>query len=144
LAYKPFSEFLHQKYDEPARKAVASWVKMQWGLDAIDNPDKYGVDLICFRSSVPVGALEVEVRESDLTQYDSIHVAQRKAKLFLNDLPVLFFALTHDLHYAYWVKADLIKGCPLIEVKNRYVTTGEFFYDCPRSMFKRVDLTQPF
>ena len=144
LAYKPFSQILHDKYDAPARKAVSNWIQMKWGLEVIDNPDKYAVDLICLRSSVPVGALEVEVRLVDFFQYNSIHVAHRKAKLFQGHLPVLFFALTPDLRNAYWVKADLIKDCPLIEVQNRYVKDGELFYDCPITLFKKIDLTQPF
>ena len=143
-AYKPFNQYLHDVYDAPARKAVASWCNMKWGFDCRDNPNKYGVDLIAFRSDVPVGALEVEVRQAGFDRHGSIHIGQRKDKLFLNNLPTLFFALTQDLSHAYWVKADLIKGCPLIEVKNFYVPNGELFYDCPISMFKRVNLTDPF
>ena len=141
---KKFDQLLHDVYDGPARQAVAGWVKMKWGLDARDNPNKFGVDLICFRSDSPVGALEVEVRQEGFDRYGSIHVAHRKAKLFQEGLPTLFFALTQDLSHAYWVKAKMIEGCPLIEVKNRYIPNGELFYDCPISMFKRVDLTQPF
>ena len=144
LAFKPFSQDLHNFYDAPARKAVSQWVKMKWGLDAKDNPNKYGVDLICFRSGVPVGALEVEVREAALHLHDSIHVGQRKAKLFQEGLPTLFFALTADLSHAYWVEAKTIENCPLIEVQNRYVARGELFFDCPKSLFKYVDLTQQF
>ena len=141
---KAFSQELHDIYDAPARRAVANWVKMKWGLDARDNPNKFGVDLICFRSDSPVGALEVEVRQEGFDQYGSIHVAHRKAKLFQEGLPTLFFALAQDLSYAYWVKADLIKDCPLIEVKNFYVPKGELFYDCPISIFKRAELTDLF
>jgi hypothetical protein len=57
---------------------------------------------------------------------------------------VLFFALTHDLIHAYWAKAELIEGCPLIEVKNTEVPAGELFFDVPVKHFKYVDLTQPF
>ena len=60
---KPFSQYLHDVYDGPARKVVSDWVKMKWGLEVKDNPNKYGVDLICFRSSSPVGLLEVEVSQ---------------------------------------------------------------------------------
>jgi hypothetical protein len=142
--YKPFNQYLHDVYDGPARKAVSNWVKMKWGLDARDNPNKFGVDLICFRSDSPVGALEVEVRQEGFDRHGSIHVGHRKAKLFQEGLPTLFFALAQDLSYAYWVKADSIEGCPLIEVKNFYVPNGELFYDCPISIFKRADLTDLF
>ena len=141
---KAFSQELHDIYDSPARQAVANWVKMKWGLDARDNPNKFGVDLICFRSDVPVGALEVEVRQLAFDRHGSIHVGHRKAKLFQEGLPTLFFALAQDLSYAYWVKASLIKDCPLIEVKNFYVPNGELFYDCPINLFKRAQLDDLF
>jgi len=141
---KVFSQKLHDKYDEPARKAVASWANMKWGFEVKDNPNRYGVDLICFRLGVPVGALEVEVRQEGFDQFGSIHKAHRKDKLTLNNLPVLFFALTHDLSNAYWAKVENLKDCPLIEIPNKYVAKGEMFYDCPIQLFKYVDLKQLF
>jgi len=141
---KPFSQHLHDVYDNPGRKTVSDWVQMKWGLQVKDNPNRYGVDLICCRSDVPVGLLEVEVRQEGFDRLGSIHVAQRKDKLFQEGLPTLFFAVTQDLSRAYWVKADLIANCPLIEVHNKYVSKGEFFYDCPITMFKIADLTQLF
>jgi hypothetical protein len=38
----------------------------------------------------------------------------------------------------------LVKECPLIEVNNREVPSGEFFFDVPVSWFKYVNLTDPF
>ena len=141
---KLFDQELHDIYDAPARKAISDWVQMKWGLVVKDNPNRYGVDLICFRSNAPVGALEVEVRQEGFDRLGSIHVAQRKDKLFQEGLPTLFFALTQDLSCAYWVKANLIANCPLIEVHNKYVNKGELFYDCPITMFKIADLTELF
>ena len=141
---KPFSQYLHDKYDAPARKAVSEWVQMKWNVECKDNPNKYGVDLIVCRLGVPVGALEVEVRQEGFDQFGSIHKAQRKDKLTLGNLPVLFFALTHDLHRAYWAKVSSLENCPLIEVPNKYVAKGELFYDCPIKLFKIAELTDLF
>jgi len=141
---KAFSQELHDIYDAPARKAVSDWVNMKWGLEVKENPNKFGVDLICFRSGSPVGALEVEVRQEGFDRHRTIHAAQRKDKLFQEGLPTLFFALTQDLSRAYWVKADRIASCPLVEVHNKYVNKGELFYNCPITMFKIADLTQQF
>ena len=71
-------------------------------------------------------------------------VANKGEVLFQEGLPTLFFALTQDLSRAYYLKADLIKDCPLVEVHNRYVGKGEMFYDVPITMFKIADLTQQF
>ena len=141
---KKFDQRLHDKYDPPAREAVTKWMNMKWGLDCIPNPNVYGVDLIALRGGNPVGFVEVEVRNWAYCHYPTIHLAQRKDKLFDQDLPVLFFALTQDLSHAYWCRADITKKFPLIEVKNFEVPNGEMFYDIPTTEFKYVDLTELF
>jgi hypothetical protein len=141
---KKFDQKLHDKYDPPARKAVSDWIQMKWAIECIPNPNVYGVDLIALRGGSPVGFVEVEVRGWAYCHYPTIHLAQRKDKLFEQDLPVLFFALTQDLSHAYWCKAEIAKRYPLIEVKNFEVPNGEMFYDIPTTEFKYVDLTQPF
>jgi len=108
------------------------------------NPNEFGVDLIVLREGKRVGYIEVEVRGWNFCHYSTIHLAQRKEKLFQQDLPVLFFALTQDLTHAYWCKAEIAKRYPLIEVKNFEVPNGEMFYDIPTTEFKYVDLTDPF
>jgi hypothetical protein len=141
---KKFNQALHDQYDPPARKAVTDWVKMKWGLECRENPNVYGVDLLVYRADKLVGCIEVEVRGWDYCHYPTIHIAHRKDKLFQQDQPVLFFALTQQLSNAYWMKAELVKGCPLIEVKNTEVSAGELFFDVPIKHFKYVDLTQLF
>lgn len=141
---KKFNQQLHDKYDPPARKAVTDWVKMKWGLECRENPNLFGVDLIVLREGKRVGYIEVEVRNWAYCHYPTIHVAHRKEKLFQQDLPTLFFALTQDLTHAYWCQAKVAKDYPLIEVKNFEVPNGEMFYDIPVERFKYVDLTEPF
>jgi hypothetical protein len=141
---KKFNQALHDQYDPPARKAVTDWVKMKWGLECRENPNVYGVDLLVYRADKLVGCIEVEVRGWDYCHYPTIHIAHRKDKLFQQNQPVLFFALTQNLKNAYWMKAELVKGCPLIEVKNTEVSAGELFFDVPIKHFKYVDLTQLF
>jgi hypothetical protein len=141
---KKFNQALHDQYDPPARKSVTDWVKMKWGLECRENPNVYGVDLLVHRAEKLVGYIEVEVRGWDYCHYPTIHIASRKDKLFQQDRPVLFFALTQNLENAYWMKAELVKGCPLIEVKNTEVSAGELFFDVPIKHFKYVDLTQLF
>jgi len=141
---KKFNQALHDKYDPPARKAVTDWVKMKWGLECRENPNVYGVDLLVYRADKLVGCIEVEVRGWDYCHYPTIHIAHRKDKLFQQDQPVLFFALTQNLKNAYWMKAELVKGCPLIEVKNTEVSAEELFFDVPIKHIKYVDLTQLF
>jgi len=141
---KQFNQTLHDQYDPPARDAVTKWVKMKWGLECRENPNVYGVDLLVYRADKLVGYIEVEVRGWDYCHYPTIHVGLRKEKLFQQDRPVLFFALTQDLIHAYWAKTQVIEGSPLIEVKNIEVPAGELFFDVPVKHFKYVNLTDPF
>ena len=141
---KKFNQELHNRFDPPAREAVTKWIKMKWGLECRENPNVYGVDLIVYRSDHPVGYIEVEVRSWLFCHYSTLHIGKRKEKLFQQDLPVLFFALTQDLSHAYWCRADIAKKFPLIEVKNFEVPNGEMFYDIPTKEFKYVDLTALF
>jgi hypothetical protein len=144
MTTKQFNQALHDQYDPPARDAVTKWVKMKWGLECRENPNVFGVDLLVYRADKLVGYIEVEVRSWDYCHYPTIHVGLRKEKLFQQDRPVLFFALTHDLIHAYWAKALVIEGSPLIEVKNIEVPADELFFDVPVKHFKYVNLTDPF
>jgi len=146
MAYKKFSQYLHDVCDPPARIAVSEYVKMKWGLDAEPNPNQYGVDLICYRNGKPVGYIEVEVRNwgEKFCPYNTIHIAERKEKLFNNNLKTLMFVVTYDFENAYWTTADQVKKAPLKEIPNRAVSKDEWFYDVPIEEWKLVDLTEKF
>jgi hypothetical protein len=145
MEYKKFNQELHDACDPPAREAVTEWVAMRWGLECQPNPDKYGVDLIVYRKGQLCGFIEVETRDWGVKHcpYDSIHIAQRKEKLFTNE-GTLIFVTTRDFENAYWCKAEYVKNSPLIEVPNRAVKRNEYFYDVPIELFQYVDLTEPF
>ena len=98
---KPFEQDLHDKYDQPAKEAVAKFVLGKCGCD-VDvefNDDQYGVDLLVKKEDKQVGAIEVEVRQwSPSCPFPTIHVPERKLKFF--GANVLFFALTKDMKHA--------------------------------------------
>ena len=129
-------------YDPPARAAVAAWVKMKWGYDSKDNPDIYGTDLILGKNGIRVGFAEVEVRQwNPVCPFDTIHVPMRK-KHMLEVPNTLFFALTHDMKNAYWIKGEKALQLPTIEMRDK--TKHEAYYDVPKNYFKYVDLTELF
>jgi hypothetical protein len=142
MQIKKFDQALHDKYDPPARKAVADWVKMKWGMDSKDNPDIYGTDLILGRNGIRVGFAEVEVRQwNPHCPFDTIHVPVRK-KHMLEVPKTLFFALTQDMTHAYWIKGNAVLAFPFWEMKDD--TKHELYYDVPKHLFKYVDLTELF
>jgi hypothetical protein len=142
MKIKKFDQALHDKYDPPARKAVIDWIQMKWGLQAIDNPNIYGTDLIIYRAGKQVGWAEVEVRQwSPVCPFYTIHVPVRKKEML--EVPnTLFFALTQDMKNAYWIKGHEVLSYPQIEMKDN--TKHEFYYDVPKHLFKYIDLTQLF
>jgi len=141
MQIKKFDQALHDKYDPPARAAVSAWLKMKWGYDTKDNPDIYGTDLIMGKNGKRVGFAEVEVRQWNPCPYPTIHVPFRK-KHMLEVPNTLFFALTHDMKHAYWIKGDVALSFPTIEMRDD--TKHEAYYDVPKSLFEYVDLTEPF
>lgn len=145
MKYKPFDQRLHDACDPPARDAVATWLKNLWYVDAVPNPDKYAVDLILSKDGQEVGFAEVEVRDwgMEFCPYDTIHIAQRKEKLFAHPRTTMY-VVTRDLTHAYWIRASKIKECPLIEVPNTAVARDEYFYDVPKNLWKFVDLRELF
>ena len=140
MKIKKFDQDLHDKYDPPARAAVSAWLKMKWGYDTKDNPDKYGTDLIMGKNGIRVGFAEVEVRQwSPTCPFDTIHVPMRK-KHMLEVPKTLFFALTQDMTHAYWIQMKDIEQYPVKEISNYKIPRGEMFFDIPIDKFIYVDL----
>lgn len=142
---KPFDQQLHDACDPPARNAVAEWLKNLWYVNASPNPDKYAVDLILSRNGQEFGFAEVEVRDwgMNFCPHDTIHIAKRKEKLFSHPRTTMY-VVTKEYTHAYWIRADKIKDCPVIEVPNRAVANDEYFYDVPKNLWKFVDLKEVF
>jgi len=135
---KTFEQDLHDKYDAPAKEAVANYLT-KLGYEVLPNPDKYGVDLLVNHNGIGIGVIEVEVRQwSPMCPFPTIHVPERKTKFFNGNS--LFFALTKDMQHAYWIESKDILRYPLKEVRNVKVTSGELFYDVPTNEFNFVDL----
>ena len=141
MQIKKFDQALHDKYDPPARAAVAKWIDMKWGFQALDNPDIYGTDLIIYRDGKKIGYAEVEVRQWNPCPYPTIHVPVRK-KHMLEVPKTLFFALTQDMKNAYWINGDKTLDFPTIEMRDEI--KHEAYYDVPKALFKYVDLTELF
>lgn len=137
MRIKKFDQSLHDKYDPPARLAVSRWVKNQWNLEAKDNPDKYGIDLIVYRNNDKVGYIEVEVRSWNPCPFNTIHVPVRK-KAMLETPKTLFFALTSDLSHAYWITGDKCFKYRTVEMRDD--TKHEAYYDVPKSLFNYIKL----
>jgi hypothetical protein len=139
---KPFDQKLFDDYDQQGCDTVKRFVRNVWNIEA-HTFLKYQVDLIMKSGESWVGFIEVEVRNwgGGLCPFDTIHIAQRKAKLLKNGMPTVMFVVSSGGKYGYYCDAGEILDSPLVEIGNKYVKSGEYFYDVPIDKFILVDLT---
>lgn len=138
---KPFSQKLCDKYDEPARNFVKKFYN-DLGIKAIDNHDKYGVDLILLRDNIKVGYAEVEVCvgwNAPMYPFKTYHVPVRKAKFFNLDMPTEFWAVSNTLSRALHIDGNVILESPQVIVPNKYVLSNERFYQIEINLMQRYN-----
>jgi hypothetical protein len=138
---KPFDQKAHDVCDPPARQAVINFIYKYWGLNATHNPDKYAVDLIIHNKLNNIGYAEIEMRDWDDCPFRTIHIPQRKKKLFDNDKKTIYFVVSASLKRLWYCDVSNILESPLVEVPNKEVKEGEFFYDVPKNLFTSVRLS---
>ena len=62
---KQFNTELHDHYDEIGRLRAYKLFKQLYGIELIDNPDEYAVDLIAMRNNVKVGCVSNKLSWGD-------------------------------------------------------------------------------
>lgn len=138
---KPFSQKLCDKYDEPARNFVKKFYN-DLGIKAIDNHDKYGVDLILLRDNIKIGYAEVEICvgwNAPMYPFKTYHVPVRKAKFFNLDMPTEFWAVSNTLSRALHIDGNVILESPQVIVPNKYVLSNERFYEIELNLMQRYN-----
>tara|TARA_R110002126_G_scaffold127676_1_gene270025 strand:- start:560 stop:1051 length:492 start_codon:yes stop_codon:yes gene_type:complete len=138
---KPFCQKLCDKYDEPARNFVKKFYN-DLGIKAIDNHDKYGVDLILLRDNIKVGYAEVEVCvgwNSPMYPFKTYHVPLRKGKFFNLDMPTEFWAVSNTFSRALHIDGNVILESPQVIVPNKYVLSNERFYEIELNLMQRYN-----
>ena len=138
---KKFDYTLFKQNDKLARKVGKAYWK---SLDrvAIDNPDRYGPDLVvdgvCY--------CEMEIKRAwkgkDF-KYKTCQIPHRKAKYLDKDkysMQTHFLILNNEQEYAFFIKGEDVEASPVVEVPNRYVPSGEMFFQVPLNKLKLVEL----
>jgi len=130
---KQFSEALHGKHDKPARIRTMEYMQVK-GYEIWENPNIYGQDLIA-EGSKGKFYVECEVKtvwDTDKFPFDTVQLPERKSKFFTS--PTLFFIWNKPLSSAIMFKSNDIKDLTPVEVSNKYITSGELFYQIPLDM----------
>ena len=123
MIYKKFNKESHAVNDKPAKDLVINFLKSK-GLDAIENPDKYGIDIV-------VPRYEVERREIWIDQFPfkTVHIPARKEKFLKHS--IIYVVVNKDYNKLMFCRSEIIRQYNLIEVPNKSVPEGEYFYDVP-------------
>lgn len=134
MEFKSFDRALFEANDKRAREAIKAYL----GSGCKDNPDIYGPDLI-FEGRY----IEAEICKSWKSgpyPYKEASVPGRKGKW--KDLDIEFWRLSNDLSKVQITKGNQLKEQYLIEVPNRYMNEGEFFYRIPKELVVEITLVR--
>ena len=120
---KKFNKESHAVNDKPAKDLVIRFLQSK-GLDAIENPNDYGIDIM-------VSRYEVERREiwTDNFPFKTVHIPARKAKFLKYN--IVYAIVNKDFNKIMLCRSEVIRQCNKIEVPNKSVPAGEYFYDVP-------------
>tara|TARA_R100000406_G_scaffold17227_1_gene10731 strand:- start:156 stop:623 length:468 start_codon:yes stop_codon:yes gene_type:complete len=138
---KKFDYTLFKQNDKLAREVGKAYWK---SLDrtAIDNPDRYGPDLVVDGEYY----CEMEIKRAwkgKEFKYKTCQIPHRKAKYLDKDKydkPTHFLILNNEQEYAFYIKGEDVAASPVVEVPNKYVPSGEMFFQVPLNKLKLVEL----
>ena len=125
---KQFVEEQHALHDAEA-KAIAQqfWIKL--GYTCVENPDHYGVDL-CVEGKGRKFGCEVETKtgwHGPKFEFPNLRIPFRKRKF--TDDRVTFFVLNSGRTHAAVVSRQKLLKSPVVQVKNKMVPMGDYFYE---------------
>ena len=120
---KEFNKESPAANDKPAKDLVIKFLKSK-GLDAMENPNDYGIDIM-------VSRYEVERREiwTNKFPFQTVHIPARKEKFLKYN--IIYAIVNKDFNKIMLCTSEIIRQYNKIEVPNRSVPTGEYFYDVP-------------
>lgn len=110
---KPFSRTLFDQYDRAGRNAIFDYL-VDLGWDVRDNPDPYGIDLLCEANGREIGVeVEVKVYWQDRFPFRTLHIPHRKQK-FAHD-NTIFAIVSGDLTRAALVLGSDVRDAGLVQ-----------------------------
>ena len=132
MIYKKFNKESHAVNDKPAKDLVIRFLQSK-GLDAIENPNDYGIDIM-------VSRYEVERREIWINSFPfkTVHIPARKAKFLKYN--IVYAIVNKDFNKIMLCTSEVIRQYDKIEVPNKSVPRGEYFYDVPIKEWHTYDL----
>ena len=134
---KRFDRELFQKYDQLARDVTTKYLQ-SIGYEVTEHPDRYAQDLIAYGTDKDF-CVECEVKlvwEVSEFPYPNVQLPERKKKFF--NVPTQFFIWNKPLEHAMTFWSHDVATLEPVEVPNKYVYAGEYFYQVPMEMIENV------
>ena len=134
---KRFNPEDFERYDNPARVRTQQHLELT-GYTVEPHPDRYAQDLIATKDGTSI-YVECEVKtvwSGAVFPYDTLQLPERKSKFF--NAPTLFFVWNKELSNALMFKSEDVKDLTPVEVPNKYIASGEMFYQIPLTLTGKV------
>ncbi|MBW2645210.1 MAG: hypothetical protein JRE23_03340 [Deltaproteobacteria bacterium] len=141
--HKPFDKTDYIKFDGPAKLAMKVHLELS-GYKVTVPPENYGADLYSELGKIKIYH-EVEVsqgwkeKEHPFWKGSIPERKKRLADMHINE-PLYFWMLRLDLHRALVFPSFRLRPEFLIEVPNKKIRKGEYFYRIPKLYGKEFDL----
>ena len=142
-AYKKFNKKLYEQNDKIARQITKQLFMDKDGVELLDNYDQYGPDLLMKRNGQIICYVECEVKivwNKFNFPYSTIQFPERKKKFTNLDIPTLFCMINNLKNRALTVGGGTLLSSPLVEVSNKYKSSGELFFQVPKDKVIFYDL----
>jgi len=145
ISRKPFSEKLHNQYDEFGRKNARE-ILLQNKKFLANTAGRYDIDFLLYdlKTGDHIGYADVEVRPDifidGYPKYNTFHCIERKILLYSKlDKPAYYLILSGDANilYAANIKSILKNGDKII-INTKYIK-NEHYFDVPIKFFKRIE-----
>ena len=138
---KRFDKDLYDDNDTSAKEKAIAYFK-RIGMKAEHNSDRYGIDLIVDNKFY----CEVEVKHNWKTSrfpFNDLQLSERKRKFAVldnDDMPVVMMVMNSLQTDALVVKGRDVIDSPSVEVSNKYIKSGEYFFKIPINKTVKVKL----
>ena len=136
---KRFDRKLYEECDQRARQCTTQYLENA-GYEVEPHPDRYAQDLIATKEGES-HMVECEMKlvwEGEAFPYPTVQLPERKKKFF--NLPTQFFIWNFAGSHAVSFWSHEVQKLEPVEVPNKYVFSGEMFYQIPLSTVEQVKL----
>jgi len=137
-----YNETDAQTFDKRAKDTVIALLN-KGSYRAIENPNKYGIDILLFHNDVFAQSIEVEVKRSFTTWeslYPKIHIPERKRKFF-NDSRSYFLLLNLYFDKFIFIIGSEVLNCETTDkFTSRSSVVLDKFFSVPLEKFQKFEI----